>query len=711
MSKITKVDAGKQITESYMTYAMSTIIDRALPDVRDGMKPVHRRTLYSMYKKNIVSNNHRAKSSEPVAETMKIHHHGDTSIYDALALMTEQNETLLHPFIDGEGAFGKVYSKDSASAMRYTACRLNNFSEELFKDIKKNIVNFIGEDKDHLQPVVLPCTYPSILIKPNNGIAVGEACNFASFNLNEVIDTTIAYMNNNDIDLIDYITAPDFSTGGQLIYNKKELEKIYNTGKGSVRIRARYRFDKNNSCIEIYEIPYNTTANDVVSVITNLMKQNDFKDILDVRDETGYNKDSEKEELKITIDIRKSTNIDFLITKLFKKTPLERAFSFNMNCLVNYEPHVIGIKRILDEWLKFRRECIEKTLKYDIKKDKKQLHFLRGLEKVLLDIDKAIEIIRNTSDKKIISELSNYFKIDDEQSESISNMKLKNINKDYIIKQLIDIKSLADKITEYEYKLSDISEIDKIIISDLEKVKKEYGKPRKTEIIYEDELKEISATELIDDYSCNIIYTKENYLKKTLRYSDSQKVKDGDEVISMTQTSNKGEVILISNKQNAYKVQINDLDSKQPSAMGMYIPTLINLDKNEHIIGCAATSSYKGYLVITYENGKIHKLPLEAFKTSTKRTLLKNTTINENIVSIIQIESDADIYLESSQKKAIVINTSCINEKASRNSQGITIMSSNKNDFRVIKSELFTEQVDKEVYLVTKKSAGLKLEG
>lgn len=708
-NNISKVEADQQITESYMIYAMSTIMDRALPDVRDGMKPVHRRTLYSMYNKGITNNKSRSKSSEPVAETMKTHHHGDTSIYEALALMTEQNESLLHPLIDGEGAFGKVYSKDSPSAMRYTSCRLNKFSEELFKDIKKNIIPFIGEDKEHLQPVVLPCSYPSILIKPNNGIAVGEACNFGSFNLKEVIDTTIEYIKDENINVIDYLIAPDFSTGGQLIYNQKELEKIYSTGKGTIKLRSKYKVDKINNYIEIYEIPYNTTANDIVSTITNLIKQNDFKDILDIRDETGYNKETEREELKITIDIKKNANVDLLMTKLFKKSPLEKAFAFNMNCLVDYKPKVIGIKEILNQWLIFRKDCLKKTLEYDIKQDKKQLHFLKGLEKVLLDIDKAIEIIRKTKEDKLIDELCSYFGIDKIQAESITNMKLRNINKEYIMKQVENTKALDNKIKKSEFQLSDDNELNKIIISDLERVKNAYGKSRKTEIIYEDTTSKITKDDLIEDYSCNIIFTKENYLKKTLRYSETQKVKDGDEVVSMMQTSNKGEVILISNIGNAYKLQINDLTSKQPSALGDYIPSLISLEKGEMILGCLATNDFKGYSIITYENGKVAKINLDSYKTSTKRSKLANSLfLDSKVISIIQANEEIDLYLESSQNKAMIVNTKNINSKGARNTQGIQIMSSNKEDFKVTKVEIYNGQVN-ESYRVEKKSSGFKL--
>ncbi|WP_075810115.1 DNA gyrase/topoisomerase IV subunit A [Clostridium perfringens] len=705
-NRAVKIEASKHVRNSYMRYAMTTIIDRALPDVRDGLKPVHRRILSAMKKKGLTYDKPRAKSSEPVSETMKIHHHGDSSIYEALCLMSEDNGDLLHPFIDGEGSFGKVYSSDEPSAMRYTSCRLNRFANEFFSDINKGVVTMIGEDKDHLQPVVLPVSYPSILIKPNKGIAVGEACSFGSFNFSEVIDATILYLEDTSIDLLNVIKAPDFSSGGQLIYNEGELRKIYETGEGRVLLRGKYKYDKENNCIDIYEIPYSTTVEKIVQRISELMKTSEFKDITDVRDETGYNKEKDTDELRITIDVKKNTNVKLLMSKLFKKSPLESYFSFNMNCLVNFEPKVLGIKNILDEWINFRVDCIRKAILFDIESKRKELHVLLGLEKVLLDIDKAVEIIRNSKEENMIDGLISYFNIDKIQANYVSNIKLRNINKEYIAKQIKDINLLKEELEELIDTSNDDAKIKKIIKKQLIKLKKEYSKPRKTEIIYEDKVKEIAADEFIEDYSCNIIYTKENYLKKTLRYSETQKVKDGDEVTSMIQTSNKGEVILFSDKQNAYKIQINDIESKQPSALGLYIPSLINTSKDENIIGCAATNDYKGYVIITYENGKVHKLPLESFKTNTKRSMLKNTLIDLPIVSIIQITEDTDIYLESSQNKAMIINTSNINEKASRNSQGIQIMSSNKNDFKVIKAEICKDQVDYNNYLVTKKSAG-----
>ena len=414
--EITKIEAGQHVKEAYIPYAMNTILDRALPDVRDGLKPIHRRILYAMHKNGLTYNKDRAKTGMAVSDTMKIHQHGDTSVSDAIALMTEQNETLLHPYIDGEGAFGKVYSKDKPSADRYTYCRLNKFSEEYFLDVDKGIIPMIGDDKDHLQPVVLTSSFPSILIKNNTGIACAEACVFPSFNLIEVCNTTIAYIENKNIDLLDYLLAPDFSSKGYIYYDKETLNKIYNTGQGTIKLRAKYSFDDKENCIEIHEIPYSTTVNDIVNKISKLMKQNKYKSITDIRDETGFNQKTQKEEMKIAIDVKKNTNIQILMTNLFQDTPLEMNYSINMNCLVNYEPKVLGIKQILDEWLKFRANCITKSLEYDLNKKKKELHLLQGLKQILLNVDKAIDIIKNSKEAEIINNLCIEFKIDDIQA-------------------------------------------------------------------------------------------------------------------------------------------------------------------------------------------------------------------------------------------------------------------------------------------------------
>lgn len=712
MNKIVKIEAGEHVREVYMPYAMSTILDRALPDIRDGLKPVHRRILYAMYKSGITSNKERAKTTEPISETMKIHHHGDASILDAIALMTEQNESLLHPYIDGEGAFGKVYSKDKPSAPRYTYCRLNGFAMEHFKDLNKDILQMIGEDKDHLQPLVLSSSFPNLLIKNNSGIACGEACDFPSFNFKEVCDTTIAYIENKDINLIDYLSALDFSTGGYLIYDKNSLEKIYNTGMGSVILRAKYNFDEKNNCIDIYEIPYSTTIEAICSKIITLMKTDiKFKSVLDVRDETGFNIESNREEMKITIDVKKNTNIESLMTNLFISTPLQSNYSANMNCLVNYEPKVLGVKQILDEWLKFRVECITQSLQYDINNKTEKLHLLLGLEKVLLDIDKCISIIRHSDENKMIKNLCKEFEIDDIQSENISNMKLRNINKDYIVKQIKDIKKLNDEVKDLNYKVSHEKEINKIIIDDLIRVRDTYSKPRKTEILYTHEIKQIDNQELVPDYSTTIVFTQEQYIKKTLRYAEKerQKVKDNDSVQSIIQTTNRGEIILLSSTGNAHKLKISEMEEKQPSQIGLYLPSILQLEKDEKIIGLLSTNytNPQQYALITFQSGSIVKIPLNSYQTKQNRSKLANSlSLDSPVISIIQIDSETDIYIESNQGKAIVFNTSILNEKKSRNSQGQQIIKSNKEGFKVTKSEVFTNQVIKEDYLVEKASAG-----
>lgn len=686
METITQIEAGQHIKEAYMPYAMSTILDRALPDVKDGMKPIHRRILYSMYKAGIVYNRYRAKTREPISETMKIHNHGDVSIGDAIALMTEQNESLLYPYIDGEGAFGKVYSKDKPSDPRYTYCRLNKFSEEYFKDLKNNIIPMIGEDKDHLQPLVLSADFPSILIKNNTGIACGEACEWGSFNLSEVIDMTTAYINNKDIILIDYLKAPDFSSGGYLIYDKSALEKIYNTGAGSILLRAKYTFNKDDNCIEINEIPYSTTVDAIISKISNLMKSSDkYKSITDVRDETGFNKITEKEEMQIAIDVKKNTNIDILMKNLFKDTPLQSNFSFNMNCLVNYEPKVLGVKQVLDEWLKFREECIIKNIKYNIDKKSKQLHLLQGLEKVLLNIDKAINIIKNSNtDELVIINLMQEFNIDELQSNDIANIKLRNLNKDYILNKITLISTLQNELKELNDTLHSQGKINNIIISDLERVKKAYDQPRKTDILYENDIQLINTEDLIEDSNVHITLTKDNYFKKTLstslRGSTTQKLKDNDSILVELDSTNKSDILFFTCKGNCYKKHLYEFDDVKLSTLGTYLPNELDLEQDEIIIYAIITKDYKENLIIAFENGKVAKINLNAFSTKTNRSKLKNAyNTNSTIVNMFTITKDIDIICKSSIGKVLIINTNCINTKSSKNSQGVQILKSKNN--------------------------------
>lgn len=680
---IVPVELHDHVKEAYLSYSISVIVDRAIPDVRDGCLPIHRRILYAMHKKSIDYKKPFAKSSEPVSETMKIHQHGDSSIYTSLALLTDRNETLLHPFLEGDGSFGKVYSTDSPSHMRYTRCRLNKFSDEMFKGLKKGAVKLIGED-GHYQPVVLPNTYPNILVKPNSAIAVGEACNFGSFPLHEVCDLTTAYIDNKDLDVIDYIT-PDFSTGAELIYNKAQLKTIYETGKGKVKLRSKYRFIEEDNIIEVYEIPYSTTAQKIISEIMEKMSK--IKEIIDVRDETGFNKDKGIEELKISIDVKKNTNIEILMAKLFKETSLESTFSFNMNCLVNNEPKVLGIKQILDEWLKFRREVIVNAMKYDIDKQTKELHLLLGLEKILLDIDKTIDIIKNSEEDLIMEKLIWEFDIDKEQAEHVSNMKLRNINKDYIIKQIKDIQDMEDELETLKKNSQNEEYINFMIKEDLKRVKDTYGQERKTEIIYEDTLASISSVKkIVEDYTATNVLTREMYYKKCRRYADAdkQRVKDGDEVIAMEQCSNTGKAIFITNQGNAYMVNLDDMEEKTQSAMGVYLPSILPLETDEIIIGMIATDDYDGYALIMYDNAKLAKIPLSSYKTKTNRTKLSNCLATEaNVIMISQVPCDVELELTDVFGNTKVIDTENINSKKSRDTVGVTAWVSKKQGFKL----------------------------
>lgn len=685
MATITKIEAGQHVKEVYMPYAMSTILDRALPDVRDGMKPIHRRILYAMYKAGITSSKDRAKTTEPSSETMKIHHHGNTSIEEAIALMTEQNESLLHPYIDGEGAFGKVYLKDKPSAPRYTYCRLNRFAEEYFKDVKKGIVPMIGEDEEHLQPIVLSSGFPSILVKNNSGIACAEACEFPSFNLIEICNVSEEYIKNKDINLLDFLIAPDLSTGGYLFYDIKNLEKIYNTGQGSIKLRAKYTYDKELNCIDVHEIPYNTTVNNIVDKISDLMKKNNkYKNILDVRDETGFNEETQKEEMKITIDIKKNTNVDILMANLFQDTTLETTYSINMNCLVDYEPKVLGIKQILNEWLKFRKQCVIKSIEFELKNKKEDLHLLQGLKKILLDIDKAINIIRSSKKDVVIDNLCNEFKLDKTQAEDIINMKLIKINEEYITEQIKNIEKLEQEIKDLEETITNDEKINNIIIKELQRIKDTYGKSRKTEIIYPEDIQQISETQLIEEYNTVCYLTKEGYFKKvpstSLRGSSTNKLKEGDELIYTVESSNKSTVLVFSNKGVCYKLYQHEIDDCKPGNLGLYLPQHLQLDRDEQIISMVSTRKYIGYLIVAFNNGKIAKIDMSSFKTKTMRSKLENSlNLESPMINMFVIEKNIDILLKSSIDKILISNTSFINSKASKNTSGNQIQKQ-KND-------------------------------
>lgn len=687
---ITNKNIDNIIEENMSDYSAYVVLNRAIPDLRDATKPVHKRIIYAMHKEKATK---FMKSATMSGKVMAYHPHGDT--YPTIVGMVQKDNQLL-PWLVGKGNFSQHTSRDLMyGSSRYTEVKLSDFTIDVLKDLNNHSIDFIPNyDGTKLMPEVLPVRFPTILHYCQSGIGVGMASNIPSFNMKEISDAIEKYIKYNQKTML----IPDFATGGQIILSNSEIEKINKDGKGSIKLRAKYKVENNS--IVVTEIPYTTTREAIIEKIIDLIKEGTIKDIISVKDTTDLRG------MSITIKYKKNTDVEKLMTRLYLATPLESIFSANMNVICDKLPKVMGVWDIIDKWLEWRSGCIVKSYNYEISELNKKIHLYSAFIKVINCIDDIIEIIRFSEEDMIVPNLIKKLTIDKEQAEYIADIKLRNLNSTFVKKRISEIDNLR-KLTSDKYDfINNKDNILKTIVKEINEVSKKYSKPRKTEIVYEDKTKEISADEFIEDYSCNIIYTKENYLKKTLRYSDAQKVKDGDEVVSMIQTSNKGEVILFSDKQNAYKIQINDLESKKSSALGLYIPSLINLNKDENIIGCIATNNYKGFVIITYENGKIHKLPLESFRTNTKRSMLKNTLIDSPIVSIIQIEEDTDIYLESSQNKALVINTENINEKASRNSQGIQVMHSNKEGFRVIKAELYKNQVNYDDYIVIKKSSG-----
>lgn len=678
------------VKENFMRYAMKVIVDRAIPDVRDGLKPVQRRILYSLYSMGML-NKQAVKCNLIQGEVMKIHEHGDSSIISALARMTTENESLLHPFIEGEGNYGKVYSSDAHSAARYLEAKLDVFSKEMFSDFEKKSVTMIPDYNEiGEEPLVLPNTFPNVLTMPNSGIAVSLASKICSFNLSELCEATIRYIEDKSIDLIQFM-LPDFSTGGELIYNEDSLRKIYETGRGSLKLRAKYTYDNEHNCIDIYEIPYDTNASMIRNRIVNLIENNKVKEILDVRDESGFDVKQDKTVLRITIDLKKGTDPDILMQKLYKLTPLSYTFSCNFNVLVDYKPRVLGVKAILDEWVKFRIQCIKRATQFDIDKNSNKLHLLKGLERVLLDLERAINIVKNTEDdSQVIPSLMSSFNIDEKQAEYVAEIKLRNFNKQYILSRTKEIESLMSEIQHLKNIYNNESEIKQIIISQLQDVIKKYGKSRRTEIIYDDFVEDTKEV-IIDDYNCKLILTSHSYLKKNLRYSDSQKLKDGDSIIQVVDSNNKDDIILLSNLGNCYKLKCHELNEHRPSQLGEYLPNVLNMEKNEQIIFVESTSTYSGYIVSVFENGKVAKVNLNSFQTKTNRSKLANSlNVDSPVTRILHIEKDTDLILVSDINKVLAYNTSNINAKSSRNTQGNQVMKS-KSDSKVLSVKLLNE--------------------
>lgn len=689
------------LTENYMPYAMSVIKSRALPEI-DGFKPAHRKLLYTMYKMNLYGK--KIKCANIVGQTMQFNPHGDASIYETLVRLTEDNETLLTPFIASKGNFGKHYSRDMAyAAYRYTEAGLKNICKELFEGLSKNAVDMIDNyDGTKKEPSLLPTTFPNILATPTLGIAVGMASNIASFNLKELCEATIEYIKKPKTDLLDIMPAPDFSTGGEILYDRTEMDNIYRTGKGSIPIRSKYRIDKKKRSIEITEIPYSTTSEAIVEGIIDLCKNKKIMDIDDIRDDT------DKNGMVITIEYKRSCDPDELMKKLYKLTPLQENYNCNFTMLINGNPKIVGVYEILDEWIKFRSECIKRMLSYDLKADKNKLHLLEGLQKILLNINKAIKIIRETKlDKDVIPNLMKGFKIDEDQANFIAEIKLRNINEEYILQKTKDIDKLKSEIEKIEKNLNSESEIKKIIIKKLQEIIKtpEYIKGRKTSIItdYEDS----STTDVVENYPVKIIITKHGYIKKCLakgyRSDTEHKLKDDDKIKTMIDTENIGEILIFGSHGNVYKSKISDLPISQSKDFGSYASGIAEMEEDEAPLYITATSEFKGNVYIAFDNGKVAKFPLEVYKTKQNRKKLINSFYTGSTPKLItNNEEEINIKLVSERGKSLIFNTSLLMLKGSKTTMGVQVLKLSKN-VKIRKADIVTSPSSKEEKLVVTK--------
>lgn len=674
------------LVSNYMPHAMSVIISRAIPEI-DGLKPAHRKLLYTMYKMGLLGGK-MTKSANVVGQTMKLNPHGDAAIYETMVRLTRGNESLLHPLVESQGNFGKQYSRDMAyAASRYTEVRLEPICQELFGDINKNTVEFVDNyDGEMKEPTLLPVAFPNIIVNPNQGIAVGMASNICSFNLREVCEATIAYMKDENADIIEIMPAPDFPLGAELIYNKEEMQRIYDTGRGSFRLRAKYIYDKSNNCIEILEIPYTTTCEAIIGKIMELIKANKLKEISDARDETGL------DGFKITLDLKRGTDPDTLMTKLYKLTPLEDSFSCNFNILINAHPMVLGIKEILKHWIDFRMGCIKNSIKYDIEKKSEKLHLLTGLKKILLDIDKAISIIRHTElEQDVVPNLMDGFDIDKIQAEYIAEIKLRNLNKEYILNRTSEIEKLMEELEELNRILGSDKEIKKLISKQLTQIAKKYGKERRTQLISGEDLQVYNENDVIEDYPVTVFFTKENYLKKisavSLRSSSAEhKLKEDDVILQTIETTNKSELLFFTNKSTVYKIKTYDISDGKVSTIGEYLPGILGLEEDEKILYTVVTVDYGGMMLFTFENGKIAKVELNNYATKTNRKKLVGAYSDKApICDIRLINEDIDIVLMSDNNRILCLNTDKIPLKATKSTQGVQALTLRKKGAKLIK--------------------------
>ncbi|MCQ2480203.1 MAG: topoisomerase IV, partial [Clostridia bacterium] len=669
----------EMLETNFMPYAMSVILSRAIPEI-DGFKPSHRKLLYTMYKMGLL-NGARTKSANIVGQTMKLNPHGDAAIYDTMVRLSRGYEALLHPFVDSKGNFGKAYSRDMQwAAPRYTEAKLAPICAELFADIDKDTVDFVDNyDNTTKEPTLLPVRFPTILTNPTTGIAVGMASSICAFNLKEICDTTIMLIKNPDADVADTLKAPDFPGGGLLLYDRDAMANIYETGRGGFKVRAKYNYDKENRCIEITEIPPTTTAEAIIDKIIEKYKAGTVREINDIRDET------DKSGLKITIDLKKGTDADKLMQKLYRSTPLEDTFSCNFNVIIAGVPRVLGVRDILNEWIAFRMESVQRRIYFDLTKAKEKLHLLEGLQKILLDIDKAIQIIRGTAEEsEVVPNLMIGFGIDEIQANYVAEIKLRHLNREYILKRTQDVEQLRKDIAEMEDILAHKAKIKKILVTELEDVAKKHGQDRRTQIISAvDAAAEQEAVEEIPDFPVNLFFTQEGYFKKitpqALRTSGEQKVKEGDKVILEVESSNNTDLLFFTDKCQVYKSKVADFDLGKASVLGDYIPSKLQMDEGENTIAMITTKDYSGYLLFFFENGKVAKVDLSAYQTKTNRKkLIKAYCDKYPIAAIRHIKEDCELVMQSSAGRLLLLNTGAISPKTTKDTQGIAVFTLKK---------------------------------
>lgn len=691
----------RTLETNYMPYAMSVIMSRAIPEI-DGLKPAHRKLLYTMYGMGLLRG--RQKSANIVGATMKLNPHGDSAIYETMVRLTRGYEAMPHPFVNSKGNFGKYYSRDMAyAASRYTEAGLAPICRELFDDIDKQTVDFVPNyDNSTTEPTLLPVTFPTILTTPNQGIAVGMASNICSFNLSEVCDTVIEYLKNPDHSFVLTMPAPDFSTGGRILMNKSDIDGIYATGRGSVRIRAKYGVDEKSGSIIVTEIPYTTTIEAIIDKIVDLVKSGKLKEIADVKDM------SDLSGLKIRIELKRGTDPDKTMARLYKMTPLEDSFGCNFNILVGGVPRVMSVREIIDEWLAFRTECIKRRTYFSLGKAREKLHLLQGLQTILLDIDKAVRIVRETEhDDEVVPNLMIGFGIDEVQAEYIANIRLRHLNREYILKRIEEIEALNAEIAQLEGVLADRKKQHKIIIEDLKRIKKQYPSERKSELVYDEDDGLEDVEEHVEDYAVTLFLSEQGYFKKitpqSLRMNSTQSFKDGDRLCQSFESSNAQELIFFTNMHCAYKTRVNEFDDTKASALGDYVPAKLSMEQDEAVVAMAATSDYSGYMVFFFENGRAAKVPVSAYRTQTNRKRLVGAYCDKfPLVRAVFIKEDCELLLTASNNKALIVNTALIPVKTTKSTQGVIVFTQKgKNTLADVKAAE-TSEIENTDYYRTK---------